>query len=107
GMRFLQFWILPSQEGLENSVQQRQYTQADRAGRLLQIMGPAGEDGLDLAQDARVLVAHLRNSDSVHYGLRADRGGYLYVLDGGGRLGNQTPPGRHPAKPPRPQALHL
>src|SRR5919108_2158069 len=58
-MRFLQFWILPSQEGLENSVQQRQYTLADRQGRLLQIMGPAGEDGLDLAQDARVVVAQL------------------------------------------------
>ena len=50
GLRFLQFWILPSQEGLENSVQQRQYTEADRRGRMLQIMGPAGEDGLDLAQ---------------------------------------------------------
>jgi hypothetical protein len=38
-------------------VQQRQYTQAGRTGRLLQIMGPAGEDGLDLPQDARVLIA--------------------------------------------------
>jgi len=107
GMRFLQFWILPSQEGLENSVQQRQYTQADRAGRLLQIMGPAGEDGLDLAQDARVLVAHLRNGDSVHYGLGAGRGGYLYVLDGGVRLGNETLGGGDAAKLAGPEDLEL
>src|SRR5436190_986771 len=56
-MRFLQFWILPSQEGLDNSVQQRQYAQADRAGRLLQIMGPAGEDGLALARTTAVAAA--------------------------------------------------
>jgi redox-sensitive bicupin YhaK (pirin superfamily) len=87
-MRFLQFWILPSQAGLENSVQQRQYTSEDRTGRLLQIMGPAGEDGLDLAQDARVLVARLGDGDRVDRGLGQGRGGYLYVLDGGLRLGD-------------------
>ena len=58
-MRFIQFWILPSDPELESSVQQRQYTMEDRMGRLLQIMGPPGEDGLDLAQDARVWVARL------------------------------------------------
>src|SRR5262249_26741595 len=107
GMRFLQFWILPSQEGLENSVQQRQYTQPERAGRLLQRRGPAGEAGLDLAQDARVVVAHLRNGDSVHYGLGADRGGYLYVLDGGVRLGNETLGGGDAAKLAGPEDLEL
>jgi len=86
GMRFLQFWILPSQDALDNSVQQRQYTQADRAGRLLQIMGPVGEDGLDLAQDARVLVARLGAGDTARHALEEGRGGYLYVLDGELRL---------------------
>jgi quercetin 2,3-dioxygenase len=89
-MRFIQFWILPSQEGLENSVQQRQYTTADRTGRLLQIMGPAGEDGLDLAQDARVLVSRLPAGDRVHHRFGESRGGYLYVLDGELRLGDET-----------------
>jgi quercetin 2,3-dioxygenase len=89
-MRFIQFWILPSREGLENSVQQRQYTAADRAGRLLQIMGPAGEEGLDLAQDARVLVARLGAGDQARHALGEGRGGYLYVLDGELRLGDET-----------------
>ena len=57
-MRFIQFWILPSVRGLETRVQQRQYRLEDRTDRWLQIMGPAGTDGLDLAQDARALVAH-------------------------------------------------
>jgi redox-sensitive bicupin YhaK (pirin superfamily) len=90
GMRFLQFWILPSQEGLENSVQQRQYTEADRRGRLLQIMGPVGEDGLDLAQDARVLVSRLNGGDHASYAIAAARGGYLYLLDGELHLGEEA-----------------
>jgi redox-sensitive bicupin YhaK (pirin superfamily) len=107
GMRFLQFWILPSQEGLETSVQQRQYTAADRAGRLLQIMGPAGEDGLDLAQDARILVAQLGGGDRVHHPLREGRGGYLYVLDGDLQLGESKLAGGDAAKLAGPEDLEL
>jgi redox-sensitive bicupin YhaK (pirin superfamily) len=107
GMRFLQFWLLPSQEGLQNSVQQRQYTQAERAGRLLQIMGPAGEAGLDLAQDARVLVARLGGGKAARHPLGEGRGGYLYVLDGELQLGNQTLGRGDAAKLAGPEDLEL
>jgi redox-sensitive bicupin YhaK (pirin superfamily) len=80
-MRFIQFWILPSDPGLESSVQQRQYGVADRADRWLQIMGPAGEDGLDLSQDARVFVSRLQTG-GLAYSIGQGRGGYLYVIDG-------------------------
>ena len=106
-MRFLQFWILPSQEGLDNSVQQRQYTAADRSGRLLQIMGPAGEDGLELAQDARVLVARLGAGDQVAHPLGEGRGGYLYVLGGELRFGRESLGGGDAAKLAGPEALEL
>jgi quercetin 2,3-dioxygenase len=106
-MRFLQFWILPSQEGLENSVQQRQYTQADRQGRLLPIMGPAGEDGLDLAQDARVLVARLGAGDQARHELGEGRGGYLYVLDGELRLGDERLGGGDATKLAGPEELEV
>jgi redox-sensitive bicupin YhaK (pirin superfamily) len=81
-MRFIQFWILPSTRGLETRVQQRQYTIEDRTDRWLQIMGPAGTDGLDLAQDARALVAHLTERGSLEHSFTTGRGGYLYVIDG-------------------------
>jgi redox-sensitive bicupin YhaK (pirin superfamily) len=87
GMRFIQFWILPSAEGLPTSVQQHQYTAEDRANRWLQIMGPKGEDGLDLAQDARALVARLDDGDLVH-SFPAGRGGYLYVINGRVSMGD-------------------
>lgn len=81
-MRFIQFWILPSTRGLKTTVQQRQYTLADRTDRWLQIMGPAGSDGLDLAQDARALVSHLTDAGRLQHTFGPGRGGYLYVIDG-------------------------
>ncbi|MFP3882788.1 MAG: pirin family protein [Actinomycetota bacterium] len=82
GMRFIQFWILPSEEGLESSVQQRQYTTEDRTDRWLQIMGPAGEDGLDLSQDAGVFVTRLHPGTELSHEFPDGRGGYVYVMEG-------------------------
>ena len=81
-LRFIQFWILPSTRGLETSVQQRQFTLEDRTDRWLQIMGPAGSEGLDLAQDARALVAHLTDGGMLEHSFGPGRGGYVYVIDG-------------------------
>lgn len=82
GMRFIQFWILPSEEGLDSSVQQHQYTTEDRTDRWLQIMGPEGEDGLDLSQDARVLVSRLNPDTELTHEFSDERGGYVYVMEG-------------------------
>ncbi len=87
-MRFIQFWILPS-KGLRSRVQQRQYTTSDRNGRWLQIMGPAGEDGLDLSQNARVLVTRLATGERLSHGFGEGRGGYAYLIAGTAMLGNE------------------
>ena len=81
-MRFIQFWILPGTRGLDTRVQQRQFGIEDRTDRWLQIMGPAGTDGLDLAQDARALVARLTDASPLGHAFANGRGGYLYVIDG-------------------------
>jgi len=82
GLRFIQFWILPSVTGLETRVQQRQYTLDDRTNRWLEIMGQAGTDGLDLSQDAHALVAHLTAGNRLEHAFTPGRGGYVYVIDG-------------------------
>ena len=81
-MRFIQFWILPSVRGLQTRVQQHQHALEDRTDRWLQIMGPPGTDGLDLAQDARALVSHLSDGGRLEHEFGPGRGGYLYVIDG-------------------------
>jgi redox-sensitive bicupin YhaK (pirin superfamily) len=89
-LRFIQFWILPSQEGLADAVQQHQFTVEDRTNRWLQIMGPEGEPGLDLHQDARALVARLEQGAGVDHAIDDGRGGYLYVIDGAATLNDET-----------------
>ena len=81
-LRFIQFWILPSVRGLQTRVQQRQFTAEERTDRWLQIMGPAGTDGLDLSQDARALVTRLTDGARLAHEFALGRGGYLYVIDG-------------------------
>ena len=58
----------------ESNVQQRQYDAADRTDQWLQIMSPAGEDGLDLRQDARVLVARLTPDHRLAHSFGEGRG---------------------------------
>lgn len=89
-MRFIQFWVLPSQEALASSVQQEQYTREDRTDRWLQIMGPAGTDGLELAQDARALVSRLTPGEALAHTTDPGRGSYLYVIEGGVTLGEDA-----------------
>ncbi len=81
-MPFILFWIVPSVDGLELSVQQRQYSVEDRTDRWLQIMGPAGEGGLDLAQGARALVSRLTDGAESKHSFDEGRGGYLYITEG-------------------------
>ena len=88
-MRFLQFWLLPSTEGLRDEVQQADHDATERADTLLQIMGPAGEDGLDLASDARVLVSSLSLEAHLDHRVTADRSAYLYVIDGDLGVGDE------------------
>lgn len=107
GMRFLQFWLLPGDEDLESMVQQRQYREADRTNRLLQIMGPGGEDGLDLAQDASVLVARVTAGHSVDHAVAEGRGGYAYVIDGTVDVGDDRLGAGDAAKVHGPETLDI
>ena len=83
-MQFLQLWILPARRGLEPSVEQRQYTEADRHNRLLRITKPEGADGegVAVAQDASIYVARLDPGAAVEHALAEGHGGYFYLIEG-------------------------
>lgn len=86
GLRFIQFWILPSEEGLDSAVQQRQYSEQDRTDRWLQIMSSHGADGLDLAQDAGVYVSRLTTGKKLTHTFGHGRGGYVYLIGGAANI---------------------
>jgi quercetin 2,3-dioxygenase len=81
-MRFIQIWILPDTPGLTPEVEQRVFTQQDRAGRLLRVIGPDGGDAVKVHQDASVHVAALAAGDEVAHQVGSGHGAYAYLIDG-------------------------
>ena len=91
-MEFIQMWILPSQRGLEPSIEQRQYTLADRTDRLLRFLKPEGSDGegVTVAQDVSMYVTTLSPAKTVEHVVGGGRGGYLYVITGAVRANDES-----------------
>ena len=81
-MRFIQMWIMPSEQGLRPGVEQKVFTTEDRTGRLLKVIIGDGGDAVLLHQDAHVFVSRVEPGQAVSYELAAGRGWYLYVIDG-------------------------
>jgi hypothetical protein len=88
-MRFLQFWILPDTADLPPSVEQRQFTVADRTDRLLKVLGPEGGEVVKVHQDAGAYVARLAIGARVSHRVQPHRGAYLYVIDGAARVNDE------------------
>jgi quercetin 2,3-dioxygenase len=88
-MEFLQLWILPDTPSLKPALQQRQFTTAERTDKLLKVIGPAGEDGITVHQNAEIYVATLTAGTGVTHDFGAGRGGYLYLIEGGVQVGSE------------------
>jgi len=88
-MEFLQLWILPQAPSLPPELQQRQFTQEDRTGRLLKVIGPAPGDPVRVHQDAAVYVSRLSAGTVVTHHFGGGRGGYLYLIEGRATIGTE------------------
>ena len=83
-MQFIQMWIIPDRRSLDPSVEQKQWTEADRHNRLLQILQPESIDGdaVMVHQDASMYVSRLDAGAAVEHAFTEGRGGYFYLIDG-------------------------
>jgi hypothetical protein len=82
-VHLLQLWILPRRKGLAPRWEQRQFTPADRAGKLLPVVSPGDVPGtLTIDQDATIYVSALRAGQEVVHKTRAGRRAYLFVISG-------------------------
>ena len=86
-MEFLQLWILPDIADLPPSVQQRQFTKAQRTDTLLKVVGAPGGEAITVHQDAAVFVAALSAGKEVTHRFGSKRAGYLYLIEGAVALG--------------------
>jgi quercetin 2,3-dioxygenase len=91
-MRFIQMWIMPSQRGLEPSIEQREFSTEARRNALKPVLVPAegfGGDGAPKAgdavtvhQDAAVYAGLLDAKKKVRHDFRRGFSGYLFVVHG-------------------------
>ncbi|MGH8066176.1 MAG: pirin family protein [Candidatus Entotheonellia bacterium] len=82
-VHFLQIWILPEQQGLEPSYEQRSFTPEDLRGQWRLIAARDGRDGaVTVHQDVDVLAKQLAPGEHVAYRLRPDRYAWLQVANG-------------------------
>jgi len=89
-LRFIQMWIMPREQGLPPSVEQKVFSAADRTNRWLRAVGPDRSDGSVLVhQAAAVYVLRLESGVSVRHTLEDGFGAYLFLIEGDVRLNTE------------------
>ena len=82
-MRFIQMWFFPSKKELTPSVEQRAVHQKDRTNRFLLLVSNGDADSLKIFSEAKVYSSFLQAGHRVKHEVNANRGVYLYVVEGG------------------------
>jgi len=86
-VHFLQIWILPDQQGLQPSYEQRAFELEQRQGKLRLIAAKDGRDGaVTIHQDVDLYSAVLQPGDRVSHQLQPNRYGWLQVAQGAASL---------------------
>ena len=85
-VHFLQIWLMPDQQGLPPSYEQKNFTDSDKQGRLRLIASPdAAEGSVVIHLDARVYAARLNADEQVGYAPKPGR--LVWIQLAHGKLG--------------------
>jgi hypothetical protein len=89
-VHFLQIWVLPNQQDLPPSYQQRYFAAEEKRGQLRLVVSPDGRDGsLRIHQDVAIYSALLDGDEQLEWTPAAHRKGYLHVARGSVELNGQ------------------
>ncbi len=90
-VHFLQIWILPEQKGIEPGYEQKNFTDAEKRGKLRLVGSRDGRDGsITIHQDVNLYAALLSEGDEVSQALASGRVAWLQVARGAVQLNGQT-----------------
>jgi redox-sensitive bicupin YhaK (pirin superfamily) len=90
-VHLLQIWLLPEQEGIKPSYEQKTFSDADKRGKFRLIASPDARDGsVKIHQDANVYASVLDAGDTAQHSFGAGRYGWLQVARGGVTLNGET-----------------
>ncbi len=82
-VHFLQIWIVPNENNLTPSYQQKHFDAASKMGQWRLLLSPTAQDGsLQVHQDAYVYAAKLDNQDTLTFDVTPERYAYLHVVSG-------------------------
>jgi hypothetical protein len=90
-VHLLQIWIVPEEEGLPPSYEQRAIPLEEKRGKLRLIAARDGRDGaVTIHQDAALYASVLEPGERVFYDLKANRHGWLHVARGTATLNDRS-----------------
>lgn len=82
-VHFLQIWLVPNEQGIEPSYEQKRFDDEEKRGRLRLIASPDGrDDSVVIHQDAQVYAALLEPQQHVLHQLGPERHAWLQVARG-------------------------
>ena len=82
-----QIWMLPEKKGMKPTYGQKNFSEAEKRGKLRLVASPDGRDGsVKIRQDNELYVTVLGNGESVKHELEPDRHAYVQVARGSVKL---------------------
>jgi redox-sensitive bicupin YhaK (pirin superfamily) len=89
-VHFLQIWLVPSQRGIKPSYEQKNFTEADKRGRLRVVASPDAREGsVTIHSDAVLYSGLFDQGESAELVLAAGRHAWVQVARGSVRLNGQ------------------
>jgi quercetin 2,3-dioxygenase len=90
-LHLLQLWIFPRSKGQKPRWEQKVFSAAERAGKLLPVVSSGDVPGtLSIDQDAAIYLSALKAGEGVTHTSRAERKPYLFIISGGIALNGET-----------------
>ena len=87
---FLQIWLLPNQQGIKPSYEQKYFPPDDKRDRLVLLVSPDGQDGsIQAFSDALMYASLLAPDVVVSHRLASDRMAYLHIATGDAEVNGQ------------------
>lgn len=83
GVHFLQIWIVPDKAGHAPGYEQKNFSDAEKRGKLRLVASPNGQSGsVSIHQDARLYAGLFTAGENATYELKPGRGAWIHVARG-------------------------
>ncbi|MGK7942897.1 MAG: pirin family protein [Microcystaceae cyanobacterium] len=90
-VHFLQIWIIPNQNRLKPSYEQKYFSQEDKQGKLKLVASSNGRDNsVKINQEVDLLASVLQEDDSINHELRGNHSAWLHIAKGSVEMAGKT-----------------